>query len=218
MLKHVVVHPGGEGLLPTVIALHGHSANAHEFAGLEAHIAAGTALFVLPQGEFQLKPDVYGFTWLHRDNQGQRAADEPARIIATLTEFIDQAIERYPIDPKRIVLMGFSMGAALAWSMALVNPKRYAGVAVLSGYLSEETSQGLDIGEGLEDLPILIQHGRHDSVADIGHIEAMVAQLGERGARIMYQPYEMGHEMSIESIRALSLWTAHTLRASADRV
>ena len=212
MLMHVVVHPGGDGPLPTVIALHGHGANAQELAALEPHLARGRALFVAPQGEFQLRPDVYGFTWLHRDNLGQRASDEPARAIASLRAFIDDAIARYPIDPERIVLLGFSMGAALAWSLALVEPSRYAGLAVLSGYLSEETSLGLEIGPGLEGLPMLVQHGRHDQVAEITHVEAMVAQLRNKGAQIDLQVYEMGHEMNVDSVQALSRWLASTLR------
>ena len=212
MLMHVVVHPGGDGPLPTVIALHGHGANAQELAALEPHLARGRALFIAPQGEFQLRPDVYGFTWLHRDNQGQRASDEPARAIASLRAFIDEAVARYPIDPERIVLLGFSMGAALAWSLALVEPSRYAGLAVLSGYLSEETSLGLDIGPGLEGLPMLVQHGRHDQVAEITHVEAMVAQLRDQGAQIDLQVYEMAHEMNIDSVQALSRWLATTLR------
>jgi len=208
MLMHVVVHPGGDGPLPTVIALHGHGANAQELAALEPHLARGRALFIAPQGEFQLRPDVYGFTWLHRDNQGQRASDEPARAIASLRAFIDEAVARYPIDPGRIVLLGFSMGAALAWSLALVEPSRYAGLAVLSGYLSEETSLGLDIGAGLERLPMLVQHGRHDQVAEITHVEAMVAQLRAKGAQIDLRTYEM----NLESVQALSSWLASTLR------
>lgn len=48
-------------------------------------------------------------------------------------------------------------------------------------------------------------------MADIGHIEAMVAQLRARGAQIEYQPYEMGHEMSLESVQALSRWLARVL-------
>jgi phospholipase/carboxylesterase len=212
MLMHVVVHPGGDGPLPTVIALHGHGANAQELAALEPHLARGRALFIAPQGEYQLRPDVYGFTWLHRDSQGQRASDVPARAIASLRAFIDDAVARYPIDPERIVLLGFSMGAALAWSLTLVEPSRYAGVVVLSGYLSEETSLGLEIGLGLEGLPMLVQHGRHDQVAEITHVEAMVTQLRDKGAQIDLQVYEMGHEMNVDSVRALSAWLASTLR------
>lgn len=212
MLHHVIVHPGGEGLLPTVIALHGHGANAQELAALEPHLTRGRALFIAPQGEYQVRDGVYGFTWLHRDNQGQRASDEPARAIASLRGFIDDAVARYPVDPDRIVLLGFSMGAALAWSLALVEPSRYAGVAVLSGYLSEETSLGLEIGPGLEALPMLVQHGVHDQVAEITHVEAMVAQLRKQGAQIDLQTYDMAHEMNLDSVQALARWLASTLR------
>lgn len=215
MLLHVVVHPGTDGLLPTVIGLHGHGATANELAGLQPHLAGGRALWVLPQGEFQNRPERYGFTWVERDPLGQRSANEPRRAVEAVTAFIDQAVERYSIDPARVVLLGFSMGAALALSVAMTNPRRFAGLAVLSGYLSDDLTVGLDLGEGVEQLPVLIQHGTNDPVVDIAHVREAVGKLRRLGAAIEYQEYPMGHEIGLESVAPLSHWLAWALRIEA---
>lgn len=211
MLTHVVVHPGVDGPLPVVIGLHGHTANARELAGLAPHLTGERALWVLPQGEFPMAGR-NRFTWLRLDNQGQRTADEPARTIHALREFIDAVCARYDVDPARVVVLGFSMGAALAYSLALTEPRRFAGLAVLSGYLSEETTLGLDLGEGVEQMPILVQHGRFDPAVPVDHVHESIAQLRARGAQIEYEEYAIGHEMALETVGGLSRWLRRVLR------
>jgi hypothetical protein len=49
-------------------------------------------------------------------------------------EAIDAAASRYPVDPSRISLYGFSMGGAGAWYLASHFPDRFAAIAPFSGY------------------------------------------------------------------------------------
>ena len=212
MLGHVVVHPGVEGLLPTVVALHGHGANALELAGLAPHLTGSGALWVLPEGEFPMQSGRQGFTWLRRDMQGQRTADEPARVLEVLRAFIDDACERHDVDQTRIVVLGFSMGAALAYSLALTEPSRFAGLAVLSGYLSEDTTIGLEVGDGVAELPILVQHGGFDETVTVDHVQESMTQLRALGAQIEYEEYPMGHEIGLQSVSGLSRWLGRVLR------
>jgi predicted esterase len=46
---------------------------------------------------------------------------------------LDELAKRYPIDPKRVYLIGHSMGAGHAVELAQKNPDRYAAVAALGG-------------------------------------------------------------------------------------
>jgi predicted esterase len=46
---------------------------------------------------------------------------------------LDELAKRYPIDPKRVYLIGHSMGAGHAVQLAQQNPERYAAVAALGG-------------------------------------------------------------------------------------
>jgi predicted esterase len=56
---------------------------------------------------------------------GGAAPDVPA--------ILDALAKRYPIDPKRVFLIGHSTGAAHAVAMAQQNPGRFAAVAALGG-------------------------------------------------------------------------------------
>jgi predicted esterase len=50
-----------------------------------------------------------------------------------VAEVVAKLSERYPIDPKRVFLLGHSMGAAQAVELVQQNPGRFAAVACLGG-------------------------------------------------------------------------------------
>lgn len=50
-----------------------------------------------------------------------------------VSAILDELSKRYPIDPKRVYLIGHSMGAAHAMELAQREPGRYAAIAVLGG-------------------------------------------------------------------------------------
>ena len=53
-LFHTLQHPAGPGPHPTIIALHGWGANAHDLFGLAPHLLGGEALVVCPQGPIEV--------------------------------------------------------------------------------------------------------------------------------------------------------------------
>src|ERR1043166_8667895 len=79
-----------------------------------------------------------------------RAARDGLRLVSThdgktagysgdrLRAFLDAALERYPIERKKLVALGFSQGGVMAYGLALGEPERFAGLAVLSSWLPEE--------------------------------------------------------------------------------
>ena len=40
--------------------------------------------------------------------------------------FLDDALERYPIDNKKLAVLGFSQGGVMAYSLGLGEPERFA--------------------------------------------------------------------------------------------
>jgi phospholipase/carboxylesterase len=82
-----------------------------------------------------------------------------------LRTFLDECLKRYPIDPKKVVVLGFSQGGVMAHSLALVNPERFAGLAVLSSWLPREMVAQLEIGSAVQSLPTLVQHGTQDQAS-----------------------------------------------------
>jgi phospholipase/carboxylesterase len=213
MLTHVVAHPGGSEPLPTVLALHGHGANAQDLIGLAPHLAGGRALWICPQAEFPFEPGYYGFTWFRRDPAtGQRAADEPERTLEVVRTFLDEAFARYPVDPARVVLLGFSQGGTLAYRLALAEPKRFAGLAALSTSLAGDQGDGVTPTEGIGELPVLVQHGLEDPMISVERARETLERLRALGMAPEYHEYPMGHAIGQESAADLSRWLERLLK------
>lgn len=69
---------------------------------------------------------------------------------------LDKLAERYPLDPKRIFLVGHSMGAAQVVDLVQKHPGKFAGVAVLGG------GGRLKKSEAFEGLPTFVGVGEGD--------------------------------------------------------
>lgn len=213
MLTHVVAHPGGTEPLPTVFALHGHGAHGQDLIGLAPHLAGGRALWICPQAEFSIEPGYFGYTWFRRDPAtGQRAAEEPGRTIEVVSGFLADAYERYPVDPERVVLLGFSQGGMLAYRLALGEPGRFAGLAALSTSFGADQAAALGPAEGRGALPVLVQHGRDDPTISVERARESVEQLRALGVSPEYHEYAMGHAIGQESATDLSRWLERVLK------
>ena len=144
-LIHAVAHPGssddadGDGLLPTLIALHGYGANAQDLLGLSPYLAGGRLLMICPQAPLQIEPNFHGFNW-HAfsgpDGRGSPEVVEAAN--AMVSEFVDFALEAYPVRRDRVALLGFSQGGGMAYRAGFSEPERYVGLAALSTSLPED--------------------------------------------------------------------------------
>jgi phospholipase/carboxylesterase len=142
-----------------------------------------------------------GYGW-YRLQPGQ--APDPAAFDAALGAvigFIDQATRRYPIDPARLAVVGFSQGGSLAYACGLHHRPRFAAVAALSSWLNPLL---LDSAVSLSGLPLLIQHGSRDELVQVERGREAVEQLRATGAQVVYREYDMGHEINAAGVRDLS--------------
>ena len=109
--------------------MHGRAARLTEADFLYAYPNQGPSKPpVADNGQIQL--DVYG-RW---NGAGYHFAGE-----ADIFEALAAVQKRYKIDPKRIMLRGFSMGGEGAWHIALHNPDRWAAAEVGSGTWSRRS-------------------------------------------------------------------------------
>jgi len=75
---------------------------------------------------------------------------------APIAGIVDELATRYPVDRKRVFLVGHSMGAAQAVTLAQESPDRWAGVAALGG--AGRASKP----EAFRDVPLFIGCGTED--------------------------------------------------------
>ena len=75
-----------------------------------------------------IAPDGLGKSWSF-PNSPRRERDE----LAFMHRVLDDVLERFPIDPNRLMSSGFSIGGTMSWYMACYLGERFAGHAPISG-------------------------------------------------------------------------------------
>lgn len=207
-LIHTIYEPSGSGPHPTVLTLHGRGANAFDLLGLAPHLCKGRFLMICPEGplETPIGPGALGYAWYPMSMGGPPDIEAILASRAKLQEFLDGCLRRYPIDAKKFLVLGFSQGGVMAYSLALSNPERFSGLVVLSSWLPKELVPELSIGEAVQSLPTLVQHGSQDPLIEIQRARDSVEHLRTLRVPLTYREYDMGHEITPRSLSDLSAW------------
>lgn len=205
--------PAGGGPHPSVLALHGWGANAHDLIGLAPVLLGGEALVLCPQGPvaFEIGSGFRGYGWYPMTGRGRPDPETFAAATRVIRAFLDETLERYPVDRTRLVLMGFSQGGGMAYDLFLREPERFAGLVALSSWLPAELAEAIPAQPALENRPVLVMHGTQDPMIDVARARESREVLRRLGVALRYREYEMGHEISPEALRALVEWFDETL-------
>jgi phospholipase/carboxylesterase len=200
--------PAGRGPFPTVLALHGYGASAHDLLGLAPQIRRGELVFLCPQGPLTLEigPGQRGYAWFPIDASGQVSAPALVAARGALEGFLDDALKIHPIDPDRITVLGFSQGGVMAYDLALGRPDRLKGLVALSSWLPEAVIRGLQPDPARASLPTLLLHGTRDPMIGIENARQAKAQLEAMGIAVAWGEYDMGHEINPQAARDLLGW------------
>jgi len=198
-LLHCVYEPSGDGPFPTVVALHGWGASAQDLLGLAPHLGGGRYLVLSPQGgvEVPIGPHMVGYGWYPLSLDRLPEPAELAAAVDAVTTFIAAAMKRYPIDEKRLALVGFSQGGTMAYATATRLGERVTALAALSTWLPPPPLVDAD---ALRERPVLVQHGAGDDLVNVDRGRAAVEELRRAGAQVTYREYDMGHEINAASL------------------
>ena len=204
-LIHAVYEPAGDGPHPTLIAMHGYGANALDLLGLAPYIADGRFMVICPQGPMEVPiGPTRGYAWfpIRMGSTPDREAIEDAGRAAT--EFLNTALQKYPVDRKKLVVLGFSQGGMMAYRLAVRNPSKFAALVAISTVFPAELKAEAREPESLEKLPTLVQHGRADDMIEITRARASVETLKSLKIPVTYHEYDCGHEITAETLKDLS--------------
>ncbi|MDX1649542.1 MAG: dienelactone hydrolase family protein [Myxococcota bacterium] len=200
--------PPGDGPFPTILALHGWGASAHDLIGLAPILHGGMALVLSPQGPvaFEIGQGMLGFGWFPLRESREVDPGEFQRGADAVRGFLDAAVERYPVDRRKIVPLGFSQGGVMAYDLVLRDPGRFAGLVALSSWLPEMVDRGIPESDALQNFPVLVMHGTEDPMIPVARAQESRDLLIKRGLDVTYREYEMGHEIRPEALRDLVEW------------
>lgn len=209
-LSHALREPAGSGPFPTLLAFHGFGSNALDILGLAPHLRRGGLLAIAPDGpeRVPLGP-AEGRAWFPLTG-GAPSPAEVARGIAAARDFVEAALERYPIDRSHLGILGFSQGGVVAYALALAAPERYRCLAALSSWLPAELAGAARAGDRSR-LSALVQHGIRDEMIAVERGRESAERLRSLGVATRYLEYDMGHEVGPRSLADLDAWLGEVL-------
>ena len=196
---------------PLLLLLHGVGSHERDLMGLAPfldprfYIVSARGPNVLAQG---------AYAWFHVEFTAAGPVIDPREAEAsrvTLLRFIDEVVEAYGVDQRRIFLLGFSQGAIMSLSLALTEPKKVAGVVAMSGRILPEVLPRVAPPDTLAGLPILLVHGTADPVLGIEYGRAARDRLSALPVALTYREYPMGHQVTEESLADVAAWLRERL-------
>ncbi len=135
---------------------------------------------------------------------------------------LDAASKEFGADSNRTYLTGMSMGGYGSWEVALMQPQRFAALAVVCGaihpprderktlYVSalvDDPDPYTTLVTRLRDVPIWIFHGARDDLVPLEDDRRIVATARQLGVEIRYSEYPYGnHNAWDASYNDPSLW------------
>ena len=220
MSEHPVEIETGPNPVASILWLHGLGADGHDFEPIipELRLPSVPAIrFVFPHAPFRPVSVNGGATmraWydiafdekgIHQNEAHIRASEQSLRFL------IKRENER-GIESRRIVLAGFSQGAAIALHTGLRYSEALAGIMALSMPLplAEKIPTELNIANA--QVPIFLAHGTMDrvvpySVGDIAH-----SLLKKIGVPVEWHSYPMEHSLSLEEVNDMRVWLMRVLQ------
>jgi phospholipase/carboxylesterase len=195
-LVHRVRVPAGPGPHPTLVMVHGLQGN-EDVMWIFARNAGPNWLIISPRAPFSVEG---GYSWHPSDDYGSQEAYQPG--LDALTRFVDALPTQYPADRSRLVMLGFSQGAAMSYAFAVSNPVR--GIAALCGFMPRWVAEG-DLTPFF-DLPVLILHGTRDDRVPISRARESRDLLVEAGTVLAYHEDDVGHKVGSEGMHVLRRW------------
>ena len=139
---------------------------------------------------------------------------------------LDQTGREYQTDPARVYLTGMSMGGNGTWYIAYRNPKRFAAIVPVCGWISPNIEvagryRGIDpvvppdsgeifaaVARELRAVPTWIFHGETDQTVPVDESRKAFAALQAAGARVQYSEVPgTGHNSWDPAYGSPKLWT-----------
>jgi phospholipase/carboxylesterase len=200
--------PTANSVYPTILALHGRGSNERDLISLAEYLPQNL-LWISPRGTFTLGPD--SFEWFQITQIGKPDPVRLANALNTIDTFIDEIIANCPVDKNKLYLLGFSQGSIVSMSYALTKPNRVAGVIAQSGYIPHESGLQIDRA-GIKNKPFILTHGIQDSMLPVDWARRSRDTLQKLEVNLEYHEFNMGHNVSEESLTAINAWLEKQLQ------
>ena len=216
----LLVHPAGKAEA-AVVWLHGLGADGSDFVPIVPELGLPPDLhvrFVFPHAPVRpvtINNGARMRAWYditqnmrQQDDAGIRDSERIAR------RYIEDEV-RGGIPADRIVLAGFSQGGAITLHTGLRYPTALAGQLALSTYVPLPEAFAAEARPERKDTPILMCHGRSDTMLPLQLGAWSRDVLKESGFGVTWKEYPMAHQVHPDEIDDIGTWLRERLAPQA---
>jgi phospholipase/carboxylesterase len=209
LLSCVEIDPPGkpEGV---VVWLHGLGADGHDFEPVVPILGLPRARFVFPhapRAPVTINGGMVMPTWYDILAIGGGGANEAdVRRSAKQLQALLEREEQRGVPADRIILAGFSQGAAMALHVGTRYPRALRGIVALSGYEVLPHTREREETPANRTTPMLFCHGTVDPLVPIaaGRLAYEAHAHPERPAE--WHEFPMAHEVSPSELTVIRQW------------
>jgi phospholipase/carboxylesterase len=188
----------GEAYRPAVVMLHGLGGDENVTWVLETALPSGWPILA-PRAPFQFNGE--GYSWVDRAVSGWPDMEDFRPAAARLAALVTSA----GWEASRLILLGFSQGAALAMACAILGIIRPAAVIMAAGFIGQGDVRGIS------ELPVFWGHGEKDEQVPISRARSDCRRLQQAGARVEFCSADVGHKLGLDCLRGLRTWLERTI-------
>ena len=176
------------------MGLHGWGANAQNLASVVPLLNLPDYQLMFPYAPFPHTYMPMGKMWYDLGREKGQGLQESRKL---LTNWLLSLENSTGVPLSRTVLSGFSQGGAMTLDVGLTLP--LAGLICMSGYLHP----GAGTSAQSSFPPVLITHGRQDTVVPLQAAIRAKETLKTLGVAVEYHEFDMGHEIRPEVLEIL---------------
>ena len=196
---------------PLLLLLHGYGSNEQDLFSFSSELPEEYYV-ISARAPYDLQYGSYAWYAINFDADENKFSDHNQAMQSRdlISNFIDELIQNYPIDPKQLTLLGFSQGTILSYSVALSYPEKVQRVVALSGYLNEEIIVENYKNNDFSNLKMFVSHGSVDQVIPVDWAKKAPGILDSLNIPNEFREYQVGHGVAPQNFFDLKNWLQKT--------
>lgn len=208
------VEVGPKDATASVVWLHGLGADGHDFEPVVPTLGCPQVRFVFPHAPSLpvtinggvMMPAWYDILSLERSDEARENGEHIRASAKRIADLLEREQER-GVPANRIVLAGFSQGAAMALFLGPRYPKKLAGIMALSGYHVLPSTFADERVEANQSTEIYCAHGSEDPmVLPAWGRQAKDDMQAWSSGTVHWTQYPMAHEVCPPQLEAIGGW------------
>lgn len=207
-LHHIIRESSLTENIPVLFLFHGYGSDENDLFAFASELPK-ELLIISVRAPYPMHPSGYAWYAINFDAENGKwtDAEQAKKSKALIVSFIDDIIEKYPVNKNSVSLLGFSQGAILSYAVAFNYPNKIKNVIALSGYIDENIFD-IQPKENYNHLSIYASHGVVDQVIPIDWARKAPNFLEQLSIKHKFSEFPVGHGVTPQNFYEFREWLA----------